>query len=233
MIGLGIVTHNRPGYFAQVAEAADRWLTGVVDVAVVHQDGGEPYAAAAGFPTTWTEDARGVAHAKNQVMRRLLAAGCDWIIVSEDDVLVRSGRAVTGYIAACDESGIGHLSFHGHGHGNRRSLRSYGCITEWPDYVGAWCIYSAESLERGGLMDEGFHNAWEHVEHTLRLASHGFTPPWRGAADARGSEDWLMEIPGSSDASVIGAGPEAVRRRTEGLDYWRRAHPDTFVKVFP
>lgn len=215
MIGLGLVTTPERDT-DQVRAAFDAHLRDVVDMICESTD----------------KEHRGVAWNKNQVLTELLDAGCDWLFVSEDDVIVQSPLAVTGYLDACERSGYSHLMFHAHGTHNPRPLRSRGCVTEWPNYVGAWCVYSRESLLACGLFDEGFHNAWEHVEHSLRLAGRGYTAPWQGAADATGSECWIEEVPGSIQASVIRRDPEHPRDAMAGREYWRRAHPETYQLVF-
>lgn len=215
MIGVGLVTVPERDTRPALA-AFDAHLRHVVDVVCESVD---------------TEH-RGVAWNKNQVLRDLLDAGCDWMVVSEDDVIVKSPRAVTGYVDACERSGYGHLMFHGHGPHNRTPLRSHGCVTEWPNYVGAWCVYSRDALLACGLLDQGFHNAWEHVEHSLRLSERGYTAPWRGAADATGSEEWVEELPGAIETSVIRQDPEWASHVAAGRDFWHRAHPDTYRLVF-
>ena len=92
---------------------------------------------------------------------------------------------------------------------------------------------SRQSLEECGLMDESFSNAWEHVEHTLRLAKAGFTAPWRGAADATGSENWLAEIPGSIEHSSIRHTPDWIKGMQEGRKHWLEVAPETYRLVFP
>ena len=180
-------------------------------------------------------DYRGVGWAKNQVMKEMLRRGYDWIFVSEDDVVVTSHLAITGYIAACESSGLGHLSFAHHGPANvgRTPIERVDGVTCWPEYVGAWSIYSRESLLTCGLMDENFHNAWEHVEHTLRLAEAGFTTPWRQAADATGSEEWLEEVPGSIENGVIRSQPDWQPNIAAGKAYWIANKPETARYLWP
>ena len=218
MIGLGVVTvPSRRDYMVHVRAGIEAHLVeDGVDLVLVHTD----------------TDGQGVAVAKNALLHQMLEAGCDWLFLSEDDVVVKDRRAVTGYIDACEHSGYGHLMFHAHGSQNPAPLRANGPVTEWPSYVGAWCIYSRESLLVCGLFDEGFRNAWEHVEHSLRLAAAGFTAPWRGAADATGSEEWLEEIPGSIEQSVIRRSGRWGANVAAGCDHWRQAHPDTYRLVF-
>ncbi len=210
MIGLGIVSYERPRYRADLLASVTEHLT--ID-----------------FLTT-AIDVSPVARAKNQVLSEMLAAGCDWLFVAEDDVVVTSPEAVTGYVRACEQSGMEHLMFHAHGPANPRPKESRGVVTIWPNWVGAWNIYSAASLRYCGLMDEHFHNAWEHVEHSARLAAHGHTAP--GAPDATGSEAWLREQPGALASSVIRSDPLWNRRMDAGKAYWRETYPDTYRAVF-
>ena len=94
--------------------------------------------------------------AKNQALEKLLASGCDWLFVSEYDVLPQSPEAITGYIRACELSGYEHLMFHAHGYHNPQPLSVGNAVTLWPNYVGAWSIYSSRCLQECGLFDEHF-----------------------------------------------------------------------------
>lgn len=216
MIGVGLVTCNRPLFYEQSSTAIEQHLSGEVDLILSNDD----------------IDRRGVAVSKNHLLREMLDAGCDWLFLCEDDIIVTSPQAVHGYIAACEFSGYGHLMFHGHGPHNPQPLQVEGLVTLWPNYVGAWTVYHRDVLLECGLLDEQFHNAWEHVEHTLRLSLRGFTPPWRGAADATGSEHWLREIPGSIERSTIRQDPAWLDYVMNGKRYWSEAHPDTYDLVF-
>src|SRR5690606_16684073 len=120
---------------------------------------------------------RGVAHAKNWLMRKLLREGCDYIFLLEDDLIIKSPKAVFGYIKVAEETGISHLMFAHHGPMNKgKAIHSDpNGIELFPHCVGAWCFYTREALEDVGLMDEIFKNAWEHVEHTHRLSVAGYT----------------------------------------------------------
>ncbi len=236
MIGLGICTYNRPTMFAALAASVRDHLPDV-DVYVVN-DGGDPEPLAPAIEALaprWVHHAaanQGVATAKNMLLRRLLAAGCEWLFLAEDDIVVRSSRAIDGYVEACEASGYEHLTFHAHGPANPEPLFVRGAVTLWPNYVGAWSIYSRACLEDVGLFDEAFTNAWEHVEHTLRLGERGWTAPWRGAADATGSEAWLAEQPGAIQHSVIRPRDDWAENIAAGRAHWKAAHPETYRKVF-
>lgn len=213
MIGVGLVSYGRRDYRTAALAAIARHLPDV-------------YLAVA-------VDVAPVAAAKNRVLTKMLRAGCDWLFVSEDDVIVVDPKAITGYLDACHASGLEHLSFHDHGPANRPHDRGRQCgpVTYWPNAVGAWSVYSRRSLELGGLFDEHFENAFEHVEHTQRLAQLGFTTPWPRNADATGSEGWLREIPDSIDHPAI---PFAGRddRMAAARAHWIDVHPETHRLVF-
>ena len=243
-IGLGIVTYNRPHYFAQVAAAVTEHLLDVVDHVYVRNDGSsdehtEAYDKAYGLlpPMLRLDDSAhnvGVGKSKNELMRWMLDEGCDWLFLSEDDIIPRGPEAITDYLKACEASGWQHLSFAHHGPANAgRPLRIDGLVTYWPNSVGAWCVYSAASIRGAGFMDERFLNSWEHVEHTQRLAQHGYTSEWPLNADATNSRWWLNEIPGSIEGSAIRHSEEWTANMRAGREYWRATKPDTYHKIWP
>jgi hypothetical protein len=216
VIALGIVTFRRPDYFAQTLRAVEEHLASVVDEVQVATDV---------YP---------VATAKNRLLSDMLDAGADWLFLLEDDITPLSPMAVTGYIEACERSGWEHLCFHAHGPANPEpnGVDPSGAVTYWPNSVGAYCVYSRRALEVGGLMDEDFHNAFEHVEHYLRLADHGFCPNWPHNADATGSENWLAEIPGSIDNSSIVARDDWQPNMQAALAHFEAAHPSRYQRIW-
>ena len=239
VVGLGILTCNRPRYLEQVLAGVAEHLSDVLDCVIIHNDGSDREQAPAYWRAynhvpnailQYDPTNKGVARSKNILLRSLLNEGCDWLFLLEDDVVPVSPESVTGYIAACEKSGFQHLAFAHHGPANTNGPVSVdGPITCWPNYVGAFSIYSAEALRQVGLHDEGFRNCWEHVELTARLALAGYTDPRpHHAADATGSENWLREIPGSPNNSSIPRGEEHDARIRAGSEYWRTTSPDTY-----
>lgn len=198
----------------------DQLLKGMRDIGVVAHQGITP---------------RGVAHGKNWLLREMLdGTQADFLFLCEDDLIVLAPEAVTGYIEACTLSGLGHLSWHGHGGLNPAPIGANGPVTYWPASVGAWTIYSREALADAGLMDEAFSqwSAMDHVEHSQRLADAGWTTPWPYNADATGSEEWLAEQPGAIESSIIRADPNWPANIEAAKAYWQRAHPATYTRVF-
>jgi hypothetical protein len=235
-IGLGVTTWRRPGFYEVCARSITEHLGGILGWAGAYHDG--PHRDEAEYllsplPIVFGARNKGVAAGKNWLLSTMLAVDCDWLIVMEDDQEVLSPEAVTGYVAACEASGLEHLSFHAHGPANPRTMGIVdGPVTYWPNLVGALAIYSNRALLQGGLLDEHFVNAHEHCEHTQRLAERGFTTPWPRNADATGSEKWLREQPGSIEGSVIRQRPDWNASRVAAKDYWRRTYPSTFAAVF-
>lgn len=238
-VAVGITTYNRPGFFSKVAASVAKQLPGVVDRVYVHDDGssakhaGEYRRAFGKLPDAVVQADgvnRGVGPSKNALLRAMLEDGAEWLFLLEDDIKILSPRAVTGYIEACETSGLHHLMFAHHGPANDSGPVSVdGPVSFFPHAVGAWSVYSRESLERAGLMDEEFDNALEHVEHSARIAAAGLTSgPYRWA-DATGSQEWLRELPGSIDASSIGTRPDRI---IASLDYWRSTKPETYETLF-
>jgi hypothetical protein len=188
--------------------------------------------------TYWDEAHRGPVFGKNELLKRGLASGAEWIFISEDDVVVQDGQAVYGYIRAAEESGWGHLAFAHHGPANEGGpVEKNEWVSIYPHYVGAWCLYSRRALQVCGLMDEHFIGSWDHVEHTLRLSLAGFHPMPEAdfqlrAADATGSEHWLAEIPGSIENTALPHTEQWRADRERGRAYWRAHKPETYRLVF-
>lgn len=244
MIGLGVVTCNRPEYFAEVMAGVVKHLGPVVDHVYVYNDGSDRQHADAyrdayldlprEIEVTHARKNLGVGIAKNALLRRMMHAGAHWLFLLEDDVVPQCDEAVTGYVAAAQASELHHLAFHAHGPANAHIQPEVdGPVSYWPNSVGAFCLYSRVCLARVGLMDEHFLNAFEHVEHTMRLADAGYTTGYPRFADATGSERWLAEIPGSVEHSSIVCNPEHRANFVAGREYWKRVRPDTYHRIWP
>lgn len=253
MIGVGVVTYNRSSNFRKCVKALLAHAPEGVQV-YAYDDGSDPMELRQVEKTVARYNGqirfshgtnRGVSHAKNQLLERMLADGCDWLFTLEDDILLRSPEAILGYVAACERSGYQHLSFAHHGPGNQGEPAAFLQVPDgnptgalriidfWPHAIGAWCVYGREALLKVGLMDPHFVNAWEHVEHSLRLAQAGFTSaPPTGFADVHHSERLLVEIPGSIQRSSISKRTDHVRNIVTGAHYWHDTMPDTWEILF-
>lgn len=231
-IGVGLVTYNRPDYFKLSSQAIIERLEGIVDEIVIYNDGSDEqflkdyekqYRKLLKHKVTIIAGVKnqGVGKAKNILFRDLLARGCNYIFISEDDVVVQSPKAITGYIELSKKTGIEHFNFAHHGLMNPKADSIEGDVAYFPNCVGAWSLYTRNCLESVGLLDEHFHNAWEHVEHTARLARSGLTSPFWKFADHKDSQEWIKEIGGSLDHSSIRVNPQWYEQMKEGMIYWK------------
>jgi hypothetical protein len=243
---LAVVSYNRPSFFRQCLDAIQEHCAPVLDGVFAYVDGfssnsqrNQRYEQLVKRYRTQGIDAsigrrnRGVGPAKNVLLRKMLNAGAEVCILCEDDMLVQSPEAVTGYLAAMESSGLHHLAFAHHGPGNREPVAIGKGVELFPDYVGAYSVYTRESLEACGLFDENFKGALEHVELSVRMGEMGYTSPWKCAADATDSDLWIQEIPGSIENSTSPVGSIKTQRAwAQGVAYWRQKDPALAARVF-
>ena len=209
-VGVGIITCNRPEFFKKCRESINhKWY----DYIVVVNDGKGPlYDARA--PIIKTKGGEGVGKAKNKAIEHLLEKGCDYIILVEDDMLFK-GNLFEQYIKAHKKTGIHHFMFAYHGPANEagiskgepvpRKVIDYGTIKIALNQhcVGAVCFYTRECLDKVGLYDETYTNAFEHVDHSYELAKNNYSTPYWWWADIENSLDFVEEQACSEDSSAI------------------------------
>jgi GT2 family glycosyltransferase len=231
MIGLGISTYNRPDYFARCINSVQAQLFDVADFIFVYNDGSDKKYAKQykeiykilpeKIKVKHSPINKGVAHAKNYLLKRMMESGCDYMFLLEDDILVKSPKAITEYVRLSDESGIEHFLFAHHGTENDGKLyMSEKGIDLYTACIGAYCMYTRNVIERVGYFDENFMNAFEHVEHTFRVARLGLTTPFPTYPDLTNSRDYLEEIPGSIDDSSIRPRKDWLINVANALLYW-------------
>jgi hypothetical protein len=229
-IGIGMVTYNRPHYFKQAVTSLVKVLD-KVDMALIYNDGSpsgkDYYGIYSGLPdklrVCHADRNRGVAFAKNYVMQAMLDARCEFIFVMEDDVTITDGRVFEAYIRAHVPRAVEHMNFAHHGSANASGPvgKLNDRISLFPNVVGAFSFYTNHALRTCGLMETGFNNCWEHVEHTARLAEHGLTTDFFKFADLSNSLDYINEIPGAVENSSIRVSPDWEDKVREGLRYWK------------
>ena len=245
MIGLVVVTCNRPSYAFKCLRSIKQNLSSVIDKIVVVNDGSDKkfnaeYRRAYKPVADIAEiielpENHGVAFAKNVGIKNLLHdPDIEWVFVIEDDITILSQDAVTGYVNACKESGMHHLSFAHHGPANTGFPDGENVVSFFPHSIGAWCVFSRECLESVGLFDENFICAWEHIEQELRLIQAGYMPNAgpHNFPDATGSIQWVAEIPDSINHSSIRPRPDWFANIKAGLEYWQREKVTTFELLF-
>jgi GT2 family glycosyltransferase len=104
------------------------------------------------------------------------------------------------------------------------------CVKEYPGgvalafyehCVGAFSYYHRRALDAVGLLDENYYNAWEHVEHTFRLAKAGLTSPFWWFADLADSAKYLSDIPNCMARSTIANAPGGLSNIERGEAHFR------------
>lgn len=236
IVGLGIVTYQRPEYFKQCVSHILNYAIDYVDVCFAYNDGSKigskEYRE---FHKTldkrikyrYNPENKGVAHAKNYLLKQMMDAGCDYMFIIEDDILIKSSKAITEYIRLSELSGIEHFLFAHHGEGNdgKLFLREKG-IDLYTACIGAYCMYTRNVIDKVGYFDENFTNAFEHVEHTYRIAKAGYAAPWPTHADLTKSREYLKEIPNSIENSSIRVREDWVPNIVSALEYWNDKDED-------
>ena len=243
-IFLGVTTYNRPNYLHKSLRAIGQHVADLCDTIAIHNDGSDPkynaeysraYRRLNGAIIQDSSINEGVACSKNHLLRCALeSTDAKWIVLAEDDILALNQDAILGYIRACEDANVHHLSFAHHGPANTGFPDGDGPISFFPHSIGAWCIFTRECLESVGLFDENFNCAWEHVEHEVRLIQAGYMPDAgpHNFPDATGSVQWVAEIPDSINHSSIRPRPDWFANIKAGLEYWQREKSDTFQLLF-
>lgn len=213
LVGCGITTFNRPEQLKRLYRSLP---AGVIDHVVVVNDGSpyEPDFGDDAYTFIQNEQNLGVAKSKNKAMEYLLNSGVEHIFLIEDDIFVQDSTVFERYIEVSRTTGIQHLNFSQHGLMNKTSDGSpnprvtitYEGGLQVPFYthcVGAFSYYSRHCLLDVGGMDEEFYNAFEHVEHTLRIIQAGQHPAFWYFADIPASASYLGDEAWSVEQSTI------------------------------
>lgn len=228
-IGVGIITYKRPDFFAKCYESVKQ---SNMDHLVVVNDG-TPYDNIAVDNLIQHDTNKGVGVSKNDAFKALLDAGCDHIFVVEDDIIIKHPDAFKAYVDASKLTGIKHMMYGYHGPANKRNgipnpryVVDYNTVKIALNQhcVGAVCYYAREVLESVGLNDEKFVNAWEHVEHSLRIVKAGYVPAYWWWPDIANSNDYLDELACSEVNSTIRPRTDWSDNITTGAKYFYSKH---------
>lgn len=199
-IGLGLVTCNRENFFNKALASIP-----VPDELIVINDG-KPYGHKCKVDGTFIQHKKnkGVGYSKNEALRYLLDKGCDYIFLMEDDIIIKSVNIYEQYIKASDVTGLKHMNFAYHGPYNKselgdpnpRKIISYSSevnIALHAHLAGAFSFYTRDLLLEIGLMDRFYINAYEHLDHTLKIINKGYNPPFRWFPDIAESYQYITD----------------------------------------
>lgn len=212
-IGVGIITCNRPEFFRECFKSLPK---DQIDEIVVVNDGRPlPFDISVG-KLIENETNLGVGKSKNIALQYLLDKGCDYLFLIEDDMRILRDDIFTAYIEASKETGIQHFLFAYHGPANKGGISGGKPqprkIIEYPSganialnqhCVGAFCMYTKQSLEDVGLFDSEFNNAFEHVHHSYLLCKKGYCVEYWWWPDLANSLDYIEEQACSEHNSAI------------------------------
>jgi GT2 family glycosyltransferase len=252
MIGVGIVTCNRPAFFLKCFNSIPKDIELVVVNDGMDFQDVDKLISKRPFTYIHNKVNIGVGKSKNILFKTLLEKKCDHIFIIEDDIVVKDPEVFNEYIKARDLTGIQHFNFGYHGPANKNGVSGGAPVPRYiVDYneikiainmhsVGAFCYYTKEALEKAGLIDEEYTNAFEHVDHDYRLHKAGFTTPYWHFPDIANSTDYLEEIECSEASSAIRPradwkenimrGVETFKRKHGYLPAWQGCVPDTDEK---
>ena len=202
-IGIGIITFNREKYFKQVYTSLDGCN---YDELVIVNDG-TPYkfkpkkGHLIQHPKTM-----GVTSAKNAALNQLLKVDCNHLFLIEDDTLIKDKNVFKEYIHTADITGLHHLNFEQAAPNHHQFDVNYGngvVVSFWKNPQGAFSYFRGEYLTQIGLFNEGYKNAFEHVDHAYRWVRAGLLPAFWYFPDIANATDFLEPIKGSNDNSTI------------------------------
>ena len=155
---------------------------------------------------------KGIAKTKNDALRYLYEKNCEYMFLSEDDVIINGNNIFAKYIMASELSGIKHFNF-GYVKENLgrdgnfliKKIIDYSGIriAFFNNLSGTFSYFHREVIESVGYMDENFKNALEHVDHTYQIIKSGFHPPLRWFADILDSNQFLIDQDELSKNSLI------------------------------
>jgi GT2 family glycosyltransferase len=250
MIFVGIVTCNRPNFFEKCYNSVKKSKN--VDFIMVVNDGEQDVKLNENDLYVKNEKNLGVGKSKNLLFKKAKELKADHVFLIEDDIVMKNSEVFNEYIKARDLTGIQHFCFAYHGPANKngisggkpspRYIIDYGTVKISINMhsVGAFCYYSKEVLEKCGFIDESFHNAFEHVEHSYRISKNGYTTPYWNWADLANSMDYLDEIECSEKSSSIRPrndwkeniikGATLFQKKHGYSPAWQNAVPDTSEK---
>lgn len=235
-IGVGIITCNRPKFFLKCFKTIPDNIT-----LVVVNDGADfedisKLQKLRNFKYIHNKQNLGVGKTKNKAFKYLLDQNCDHIFIIEDDIIIKDKEVFEKYIEARNITGIQHFNFGYHGPANKnnvsggkpspRFIVDYGKvqIAINPASVGAFCYYTREVLEKVGLIDEQFLNAFDHVEHDYRIYKAGYSTPYWNWPDLANSMDYLDEIECSEKSSTIRPRSDWKQNFEDGAKKFKEKH---------
>lgn len=242
-VGLGVITCNREEFYKQCCESIPLYS---VDHIVTVNDG-DPYKYQhSGIHVYQNDTNLGVGKSKNKAMQHLLNCDCEHIFLIEDDIIIKNSLVFEKYIDTACQTGLWHLMFgyHGPANKNEHKFPNPRLVVEYSDEckvafnlhcVGAFCYYHRDLLDKIGLMDETYVNAWEHIDHSYNAVVKGLLPGYWNWPDIANSYDFLDEQACCQEIEkgAIRKDPEWEKKMIIGAKHFYSKHGAFPTKVAP
>jgi GT2 family glycosyltransferase len=239
-VGVGIITCNRINYLNSLMDSLTPCLDFIDELVIIND--GKPIK---NFEIKKGEIVDnpvnlGVGKSKNKAMQHLLDKNCDYIFTIEDDMIILNPDIFKKYIEAYKASGIHHFNYGPGSPFNRKQDIQFDLhnrhllkqdsepnpklVLDYKDVkislfehtVAMFTFFTREVLEKVGLLDEDFYNAWEHVDHTYRIIKAGYHPPFWWFADLYNSHEYITEAPDAINNSSIANNNEQWHKNVYG-----------------
>jgi GT2 family glycosyltransferase len=236
-IGIGIITCNRPDYLKKLLDSISycNWAE-----FIIVNDGDKLDVPGYNYYVHTNETNLGVGKSKNIAMQHLLDKGCDYIFIIEDDMIILDESVFDKYIEAYKKSGIHHFNYGPGSPFNRKQDIQFDLhnrhllkqdsepnpkmildyktvkVSLFEHTVAMFSFFTREVLEKVGLYDEAYYNAWEHVDHTYMIIKAGYHPPFWWFADLHDSHKYITEAPEAINNSSIANNNEQWHKNVYG-----------------
>jgi GT2 family glycosyltransferase len=227
MIGVGVLTYDRPEQFSKVLNS----IKGV-DYVVGIKDGGKPsYTKIPNVDFYEMKTNIGVGACKNVALEILCNKGCDHIFLVEDDCLITDNVVWKYCIEFSKESGLFHFNWNDYRYGSfaRAKFQTHFAILS--NNTEANFSYFRKEFVENIKFDEKFVNAWEHVDLEMQGCEKGFLPPFRTFICPADLGKCLKLI--DNNISTISGKDNYNQRVTEGFTYFTQKWGKSVNDIVP
>ena len=195
----------------------------------------------------------GVSKTKNKAFKNLLNHNCEHIFIVEDDCVVKNNQIWNKYIEAYQTSKIPHFNYGPGSPWNRKQedpsiigdLSKRHLATQigepmpklivqysktislafYEHVVAMFSYFHSSILNKVGLLNEEYFNAWEHVSHTYDIIKAGYHTPFWWFADLADSHKYLEEAKNEKANTSLAKDEEQFFNQViDGLKIFRLLH---------
>lgn len=202
-IGVGVITYNRQQYLNRCLETLP--FNKIDECIVVKDGGGEHYNTKRNDSYFFYEFETngGNCRSKNKAFEYLLEKNCKHIFLVEDDMLIKDENVFDRYVETAYRTGIYHLMYLKVADNVKHKRATIDGIDLHKNPQGSFMYALDGVIKHVGMWDLGFKNAFTHVDWTYRAILKGLMPQFWWFPDIQNSQNYIEEIPGSTENSSI------------------------------